>query len=66
MLAVGIQKGELILEICEVAALAQRVQENVEKVIVGKGSVVEKVLTALLVVPGIFSWRICPEPGRPL
>lgn len=48
MLAVGIQKGELILEICEVAALAQRVQENVEKVIVGKGSVVEKVLTALL------------------
>ena len=42
MLAVGIQKGELILEICEVAALAQRVQENVEKVIVGKGSVVER------------------------
>lgn len=30
------------------AALAQRVQENVERVIVGKRPVVEKVLTALL------------------
>ena len=36
------------MEICEVAALAQRVQENVERVIVGKRPVVEKVLTALL------------------